>query len=290
MQQEQSMDGVLEGRVAIVTGASRGIGVGIAKRFAAEGAKVVITARTGDAGRDAPLPGTLAEVAAAIRATGGECLPVVADLAVPEDRARIVDETLAAWGGVDILVNNAARGFYGPTMEMSRKRLLLSFEINLYAPIDLMQRVVPSMRNRGGGWILNVSSATTRMPGPAPWGRDGRYERFHREKGPTIYASTKAALERMSAGAAAELSADGIAVNTLAPVEAVASEGAVDMGAIDATAGYEPLEQMAEAALLLCSEPPATCSALCVLSGPLLARHGRAVRGLDGKPMAAMAG
>ena len=160
---------------------------------------------------------------------------MVADLAVPEDRARIVDETLAAWGGVDILVNNAARGFYGPTMEMSRKRLLLSFEINLYAPIDLMQRVVPSMRNRGGGWILNVSSATTRMPGPAPWGRDERYERFHREKGPTIYASTKAALERMSAGAAAELSADCIAVNTLAPVEAVASEGAVDMGAIDAT-------------------------------------------------------
>ena len=115
------MGGVLEGKVAIVTGASRGIGVGIAKRFAAEGAKVVITARTGDAGRDNPLPGTLAEVAAAIRAAGGECLPVVADLAVPEDRARIVDQTLAAWGGVDILVNNAARGFYGPTMEMSRK-------------------------------------------------------------------------------------------------------------------------------------------------------------------------
>ena len=91
------MGGVLEGKVAIVTGASRGIGVGIAKRFAAEGAKVVITARTGDAGRDNTLPGTLAEVAAAIRAAGGECLPVVADLAVPEERARIVDATLAAW-------------------------------------------------------------------------------------------------------------------------------------------------------------------------------------------------
>jgi len=74
------------------------------------------------------------------------------------------------------------------------------------------------MRSRGGGWILNVSSATTRLPGPAPWGSDERYERFHREKGPTIYASTKAALERMSAGVAAELRADGIAVNTLAPV------------------------------------------------------------------------
>ena len=279
------MGGILAGKVAIVTGASRGIGVGIARRFAAEGARVVITARTGDTGQGNYLPGTLREVAEQIRAAGGECLTVTADLANPDDRARIIDETIAAWGGIDILVNNAARGFYEPTLTMSRKRLLLSFEINFQAPLDLMQRALPSMRERGAGWMLNISSATTRMPPAAPWGSDPRYERFHRETGPTIYASTKAALERMSAGAAVELAEQNVAVNTLAPVEAVASEGALHINTIDKEAIWEPLEQMAEAALLLCSEPPATCSGLCVLSGPLLERYGREVRGLDGNPM-----
>lgn len=278
------MSRTLHNKVAIITGASRGIGAAIAKRFAAEGARVVITARTKHASDADKLPGSLDGVAETIRAAGGDCLPVAADLSDPKDRARIVDRTLAEWGGVDILVNNAARGFYAPTMELPRKRVQLSYEINLFAPLDLMQRVAPSMHKRGGGWILNISSATSRAPEPAPYAADDRYVRFHREHGPTIYASTKAALERMSAGVAAELAEHRIAVNTLAPVEAVASEGAVALGTIDKDAGYESLETMAEAALLLCSEAPTSCSGRCVLSQPLLAEYRREIKGLDGAP------
>lgn len=279
------MASMLNGKVAIVTGASRGIGAAIAKRFAAEGAKVVIAARTEQENNGAPLPGSLAAVAEWIRNHGGTCLPVVADLSKPDDRARLVERALAEWGRVDILVNNAALGFYGPTMAISRKRLELSFEVNLYAPIDLMQRALPSMREQGGGWILNISSATSRPPEPAPFDSNERYIRFHREHGPTIYASTKAALERMSSGVAAELCTENIAVNTLAPVEAVASEGAVALGTIDSEAHYESLETMAEAALLLCSMPAEQCSGLCVLSEPLLDQYQREVRSLDGKAL-----
>lgn len=284
------MNQCLQGKIAIVTGASRGIGAAIARRFAAEGARVVITARTLQDSEQQDLPGSLNSVAEAIRSAGGECLAVAADLAQEADRENIIAETLRAWGGLDILVNNAARGFYNPAISMSRKRLLLSYEINLFAPLDLMQRAAPLMQARGGGWMLNISSATTRVPEPAPYDLNERYTHFHRSQGPTIYASTKSALERMSAGVAIELAEHGIAVNTLAPVEAVATEGAVASGVIDGQAGYESLETMAEAALLLCSEPPRDCSGLNVLSKPLLARYGRAVHGLDGRPLAPAGG
>jgi len=157
-----------------------------------------------------------------------------------------------------------------------------AFEVNYFAPLELSQQVIPGMIARGGGWILNLSSATSNHPAPAPYDHGNRYFQFHVHSGPTLYGSTKAALERMSAGLAAELAAHNIAVNTLAPVEAVASEGALESGTIDASAHMEPVEAMAEAALALCSRPQSELSGRCVLSLSLLGELGIGVRTLDG--------
>ena len=275
------MTDTLKNKVAIITGASRGIGAAIAERFAAEGAKVVITARTLEAGDK--LPGSLSETAGRIRARGGECHCVQADLGDATDRARIVPAAIAHFGGVDILVNNAALARFKSMREQLPRHTHLAFEINYFAPLELALQAIESMLARGGGWILNLSSATTLHPDAAPYDPRNRSYQFHQHASPTLYGSTKAALERLSAGMAAELAPANIAVNTLAPVEAVATAGALKTGSIDAVAHMEPVEAMAEAALQLCSRPQAQLSGRCVLSLPLLRELGVAVHTLDGR-------
>ena len=276
------MPGALQGKIAIVTGASRGIGAGIALRFAAEGARVVITARTVEP--EGKIDGSLRETADRIRALGGDVHMVQADLSDPVARARIVPETVDRFGGLDILVNNAAWARFRPTLtQQLPKHTHQAFEINFFAPLEMSQQAIPHMRERGAGWILNLSSATSRSPEPAPYDAGARYQLFHVHAGPTIYGSTKAALERMTAGFAAELAGSGVAINALAPVEAVASEGAVASGTIDEGAHYEPLEAMAEAALALCTRPADGLSGRSVLSLPLLRELGITVHTLDGR-------
>lgn len=276
------MVGRLAGKVVIVTGASRGIGAGIAKRLAAEGARVGLVARTVEEG-DSRLPGSLNEVAAWIRAHGGECVCIAADLSSEEDRKRIVPQTVAAFGGVDVLVNNAAWGRYVPAHQQDMRNLRLAWEINVVTPLDLTQQCLETMKARGGGWVVNLSSATADLPHPAPYDFNERYIGFNLKMGPTVYGSTKAALQRLTAGLAVELAPYNIAVNTLAPVEAVASEGAVELGVIDAVAHYEPLEAMAEAALALSTRPASELSGRIVLSLELLRELGmNGVMSLDG--------
>lgn len=274
------MPQLLSDKVAIVTGASRGIGAAIAKRFAAEGAKVIITARTAMPG--GRLPGSLEETAAAIREQGGECLCITADLSKPTDRERIIAETLNRWDRVDILVNNAAIARFGPTAGQTAKYVSLSLEINFVAPLHLSQLVLPSMKARGGGWILNLSSDTARKPNPGPYEKNDRAYRFHNTASPTLYGSTKAALERLTSGWAMELAEDSVALNTLSPVEVVASEGALDSGSIDDLAFFEPLESMAEAALALCSRPVTALTGRIASSLLLLEELGIPVRSLNG--------
>jgi NAD(P)-dependent dehydrogenase (short-subunit alcohol dehydrogenase family) len=245
----------LGGRTALVTGASRGIGAAIARRLAAEGAAVAVTARTLDV--RGPLDGTLHETVAAIEADGGRAVAIGADLTDADDRARIVPAAYAALGSVDILVNNAAAAFYLPTAEMSLKRRRLLFELNVHAAVDLAQAVVPGMRASRRGWIVNISSATSKRPeAPFPPGHKlGATS--------TMYGATKAALERVTAGLAAELHADGIAVNSLAPVAAVRTPGAEALvgDVMDANPGIvETIDYFVDAALVLCTCDPATCT------------------------------
>lgn len=276
---------LLNGRVAIITGASRGIGAAIARRFAAEGANVAIVARTVEAG-DSSLAGSLAETAALIRSAGGECLSIGANLADVEDRSRIVAEAVAHFGRLDILVNNAAWSRFVPIWEAQPKHFHLAFEMNVHAPQELSQQALPHFRNQGEGWILNISSATADMPPPAPYDPDDRYIRFNRDGHATLYGTTKAALDRLTAGWAVELSREKIAVNSLAPVGAVASEGALSVGGWDERDHLEPVEAMAEAALQLCHRPASELSGNIVRSLRLLERLNVPVRALDGSALA----
>jgi len=273
--------GELDGRVALVTGASRGIGAAIAQRLASEGAAVAVTARTLD--EPAALPGTLTETVAAIEAAGGKGVAIAANLGESDERAGIVPEVEAALGPVDVLVNNAAAAFYLPTADFPLKRRRLLFELNVHAPIDLAQAVLPGMLTRRRGWIVNLSSATSRNhqgpefdPGLALGATT------------TGYGASKAALERFTTGLAAEVQADGVAVNSLAPVAAVRTPGAEAhiRDVLDAHPEIvEPVEVIAEAALVLATCDPATLTGRILYSQPFLDELGRTARALDGGRM-----
>jgi citronellol/citronellal dehydrogenase len=255
-----------EGKVAVVTGASRGIGAAIAERLAAAGAKVAVSART-----IAPVEkyeGSLQETVERITASGGSAVAVQADLAVPDDRARLIEQTEKTLGPVDILVNNGAITFYMPFTEFTEKRWRLMFEVQVRAPYELAQMVVPGMRERGAGWILNISSRAGVHPQGPP------FEPVYRDWGFSTYGMVKAALDRFSTGLAAELHDDGIAVNSLSPWDNVATPGASTHDLVSEFA-LEDISLIAEAALVLCSGDPATLTGRVAYSQPLLAEQQR---------------
>ena len=153
--------GSLDGRVAIVTGASRGIGAEIARRFAAEGAAVAVSARTTEAGQSA-FEGTIHETVQSIVDAGGAAVAVAANLARPEDRARLVAETEQQLGPVDVLVNNGAVTWFGPVETFQEKHFRMMFEVQVRAPFELAQLVLPGMRARRG-----ARSSTSRRRAPS---------------------------------------------------------------------------------------------------------------------------
>jgi NAD(P)-dependent dehydrogenase (short-subunit alcohol dehydrogenase family) len=267
----------VEGRVALVTGASRGIGAAIARRLAAEGATVALTARTLD--HHPTLPGTLREVASAIQGDGGTAHAIPGDLTDPDSRAAVAARVRGEIGPVDILVNNAAASFYIPFAEISEKRFRIAFEVNVRAPFDLAQRVLPDMRAAGRGFILNISSRTAMHPAGPP------FDAFAQTGGALLYGATKAALDRISVGLAAEMHADGIAVNSLSPVAAVMTPGAEALGVVSeaVAARAEPVEAMVEAALALCVPHDPMLTGRIAYSLPLLEELSRPVRSLDGR-------
>jgi NAD(P)-dependent dehydrogenase (short-subunit alcohol dehydrogenase family) len=267
------MRDALEGKVAIVTGASRGIGTGIARRFAAEGAKVAVVARSLEPGSGGHLAGSLRETVAAIEADGGTAIPIVADLSDPAcDRAAIVADAERALGPVDIVVNNAAACFYLSIDETSERRLRVAYEVNVITPYLLTKAVVPSMRARGSGWIVNITSGIVDMEGAAS----------PQQARSSTYAPSKAALNRLTVSLATELARDGIAVNALAPEKAVATEGATAM--MDLPEEWlEPVEAMAEATLLLAMCDPSVDNGLVVTSMSFLHSRGRTIGSLDGR-------
>ncbi len=270
------MSGRFTGRRAIVTGASRGIGAGIAERLAAEGAAVAIVARTLDV--HATLPGSLNETAERLRAYGNPVAIVAADLTDGDDRARIVPTAVEQLGGsIDLLVNNAAAAMYAQPSEMPLKRRRITYEVNVHAPLDLAQATLPAMLEQGEGWIVNVSSATGKLdPGP-PFKMEGLAATTG------MYGSSKAALNRETNALAHELWGRGIRVNTVEPRAAVMSEGAeILAGHVIREDQKESMEEMVEAAVYLCDCDAETTGQVFV-SLDLIADRGVTVMTLDGE-------
>ncbi len=263
------------GRNAVVTGGSRGIGAALAERLAAEGASVVVVARTLE--QHDHLAGSLVETVERCRRYGVRAEAVVADLADADSRTTVVPRALELLDGrIDILVNNAAAAIYASTLDYPLRRRRLMFEVNVEAPIDLVQAVLPVMVGQGEGWIVNVSSATARVaPGP-PFRTAGVATVIG------VYGATKAALNRITHAFAIETQSTGVRVNTIEPRAAVMSEGAEALvGGMVPDAAIESIEAMVEGALVLCDCPPDWTGGVHV-SLDLLDRLDIAVMTLDG--------
>lgn len=144
--------GYLDGKVALVTGASRGIGRAVALKFAAEGAKVAVNYLTSE--KEAH------QVVQEIESRGGEALAVRADVARKADVVAMVERICEEWGGVDILMNNAGLALDGPAEHMSEEDWDRVIDVNLKGTFLCTQAVVPSMRERGAGKVINVSAAS----------------------------------------------------------------------------------------------------------------------------------
>ena len=170
----------IDGSNIFLTGASSGIGASLAGELVRRGAKVAGVSR---------------------RAVGGVTASISADLAEPEERARAVREALEALGRIDILINNAGVGVYAPSWKTSLDDMRRMFEVNLFGAVDLTQRLVPGMVERGGGMVVNVSSIAGKVP--LPW--------F------TLYSASKAALEAFTGGLRMELHSTGVGAMLVCP-------------------------------------------------------------------------
>jgi NAD(P)-dependent dehydrogenase (short-subunit alcohol dehydrogenase family) len=241
--------GKLDGKVVVVTGASRGIGKSIAEVFAAEGGKVVCAARTLKEG-DHPLEGSLEHTVKGITEAGNEASPVAVDISDYDECVKLIDQAHSLYGPVDVLVNNAALTYFIPIADYPVSRWHRSFAVNFHAPFYLSQLALKDMQPRKGGSIVNISSGAAIGPGRGPYKDSPR-------NGGTLYGAEKAALERFTQGLASEVYQDGISVTCVSPSQVVPTPGTVHhklVTGMDDPRG-EPPELMAKAALLLATEP-----------------------------------
>ena len=242
--------GKLDGRVAIITGASRGIGSEIARLFASEGGSIICAARTLREG-DHPLEGSLEKTVGEIREAGGEATPVAVNISIPEDCEQLIRATRDTYGPVDVLVNNAALTYYYPIKDFPVNRWMRSWAVNFHAPFLLSKLALEDMIPRGSGSIVNISSGSAVGPGRGP------YSDTSADGGGACYGAEKAALERFTQGLAIEVYQDGVSVTSLAPSQVVATPGTVFhklVTGMDDPRSEKP-DLMARAALLLATEP-----------------------------------
>jgi NAD(P)-dependent dehydrogenase (short-subunit alcohol dehydrogenase family) len=258
----------LDGKVALVTGASRGIGQAIAALFAEEGARVVCTARTVEEGQH-PLPGSLATTVRGIEEAGGEATAVAGDVSRYEECERMVAEARASYGPIDVLVNNAALTYFIPVAEYPVNKWLRSVAVNFHAPFFMTRLVLEDMLERGSGAIVNISSGAAIGPGRGPYPESLL-------RGSTLYGAEKAALERFTQGLAAEVQESGVSVTCVSPSQIVVTPGVLHHHLVERPddPNAEPVEFMARAALLLASEPLERVTGRVTYSQEILAEFG----------------
>lgn len=194
----------LENKVAVVTGASKGIGAAIAKHFAAAGAKVVVNYASSKEGAD--------KVVKAITDNGGTAIAVQADVSKEADVTRLFEETRKAFGALDILVNNAVYQGYAPIEQISVETFHQSFNVNVLGPVLTIQAALKMFGDKGGN-IINISSGASKMPLPAA----------------SLYSASKAALDAITISLSKELGAKNVRINSVLP-GATETEGAASAG------------------------------------------------------------
>jgi citronellol/citronellal dehydrogenase len=260
--------GRLDGRIAIVTGASRGIGAAIAELLASEGARVVCAARTLREG-DHPLEGSLESTVERIHASGGDAHAATCNVSEEADCERLVHETADHYGPCDLLVNNAALTYYVPVKDFPTNRWFRSLAVNFHGPFMLSKLVLPAMIERRSGAIINISSAAAVGPGRGPYPEA-------KVRGGTLYGAEKAALERFTQGLAEEVYQYGVTVACVSPSVVVPTPGTVFhklVTGMDDPRG-EPPEYMARAVMILASEPLDSVTGRVTYSQPLLKEFG----------------
>ena len=228
--------GKLDGKIAIVTGSSRGIGKAVAMCFAKEGAKVVVAARTEEEG--GRLPGTIHKTVDEIQAAGGEAIAVRIDVTDERSVEAMVRRTIEEFNRIDVLVNNAGISIpRSNIVDVPLRRWDLILRVNVTGPFLCAKVVLPKMMEQRSGSIINISSglASSRNPGGVP------------------YAMTKAALDRFTFGLAEEVREYNIAVNALTP-GTIKTEGVVYMQTTDDWSGWRPPEVVGPPAIFLATQ------------------------------------
>ncbi len=209
----------LKGKVCIITGASRGIGRDVAVALGAEGASVVVAARS-ESVWDKRLPGTIYTVAKEVDERGGQGLAVKCDVSKDEELENLISQTVAKFGRIDMIMNNAAILIPGNMMTVQPRHLDLIWRVDGRAPLMAIKLALPHMIEAGSGHIINVSSRAAVFPGPGPYNiQPGA------QVGGSFYGMIKAGLERLSQGLARELAPNKIAVNVLSPQGGIATPG-----------------------------------------------------------------
>ena len=242
---------LLNGRKALVTGSSRGIGADIARGLAAHGAAVAVAARSDEASPDPRLPGTIRTVAEEIRAAGGTAVPIPLDVRDPDSISSAVERTASELGGFDLLINNAAVLVPGTLESVKDRHIDLIWQLDLRGPILLAKAAVPYMKEAGGGDIINISSGAADFPGPGPYD-DPR-------SGGQFYGMVKAGLERFTQGMAMELQQYKIACNILTLRYLIKTPGHwyALTSPDNPQTEFEEATWMAKASAWIASQPPA---------------------------------
>ena len=258
----------LADKVAIVGGASRGIGKDIAVALAAEGAKVMVAARS-EVEPDPRLPGTIHQTVDDIQAAGGEAIAVKADISDEEQIDAMVKRTLDTYGRIDVLINNAAVLIPRNILDLPTRHIDLHNKVNIKGPILCIRAVLPTMLEQQQGWVINVSSRAAVFPGPGPY-QDVQPTRAF------MYAATKAALERLTQHLAVEYQNQGLSFNVLSPVGRIRTPGNV-FGMTkpgETPEPFEVAEAMGKAAVYICSQEPSAYTGNILFDGEMVRQYG----------------
>ena len=251
----------LKDKVAVVTGASRGIGKAIALGFAREGAAAVIAARTEEKKHER-LPGSIYETSKEILSLGGRCLAVRCDVTEEESVVRMVETTMETFGRIDVLVNNAGVAFYRPTLEVPLRRWEMVLRVNITGAFLCSKAVIPTMIEQGGGSIINISSLAANERNGATVGTG------------LAYGVSKAALDRFTWGLAAEVGKFNIAVNGLKPRRVVDTEGMRFWVHEEERKGWVSPERMVKCSVFLASQDARSVTGVVATDEELCAWHG----------------